>query len=97
MGLYRDMQAAGLHADAYTLTALMTACERVGKWDTGARLLSQLQADGVAPNIHHHNCLLNAYGRAGSWEQVHQCRCGPKVCRAYRASRTAPYGMPAKL
>lgn len=70
MGLYRDMRGAGLHADAYTLTALMTACERVGKWDAGARLLSQLQAGGVAPNLHHHNCLLNAYGRAGRWEQV---------------------------
>lgn len=70
MGLYRGMRAAGLHADAYTLTALMTACERVGKWDTGAQLLSQLKAGGVAPNLHHHNCLLNAYGRAGRWEQV---------------------------
>jgi pentatricopeptide repeat protein len=74
MGLYRGMRAAGLHADAYTLTALMTACERVGKWDTGAQLLSQLKAGGVAPNLHHHNCLLNAYGRAGRWEQVLRSR-----------------------
>ena len=75
MRLYGEMQAAGLQADAYTLTALLTACERVGKWQRALQLMGQLQAGGVAPNIHHHNCLLSAFGRAGQWEQVRQVTC----------------------
>lgn len=101
MRLYREMQAAGLHADVYTLTALMTACERVGKWDTAVQLLSDLRSAGVPTNLHHHNCLLNAYGRAGCWQKVMaeessgSClavgllRRKPCHCRASAASSTA--------
>ncbi len=73
MRLYGEMQRAGLPPDAYTLTALVTACERVGRPQRALQLMAQLQAGGVAPNIRHHNALLSAFGRAGQWEKVGCC------------------------
>ncbi len=70
MRLRRQMQQAGLPGDAYTLTALLTACERVGKWQEALCVEAEFRAAGLPTNKHHHNCLLSAFSRAEQWELV---------------------------
>lgn len=67
---YQQMQKAGLKGDAYTLTALLTACERVGKWQEAVQFDADFRAAGVATNLRHHNCLISAFSTAEQWQLV---------------------------
>lgn len=74
---FQRMQKAGLKGDAYTLTALLTACERVGKWEEAVQLDADFRAAGVATNLRHQNCLISVFSTAEQWQLVsqnhHQC------------------------
>ena len=70
MALYAEMQQRGLRPDSYTLTALLTACERVDKWDQATRLFDELTAAGVQPDVRNYNSLIYTLGKGGQWAQV---------------------------
>jgi pentatricopeptide repeat protein len=70
MALYAEMQQQGLRPDSYTLTALLTACERVDKWDQASRLFDELTAAGVQPDVRNYNSLIYTLGKGGQWAQV---------------------------
>lgn len=64
------MQQAGLQEDAYTLTALLTACERVGKWREALQIEADFRAANVPANKHHYNCMISVFSSAEQWELV---------------------------
>ena len=70
MALYTEMQQRGLRPDSYTLTALLTGCERVNKWDQASRLFDDLTAAGVQPDVRNYNSLIYTLGKGGQWAQV---------------------------
>jgi pentatricopeptide repeat domain-containing protein 1 len=74
MDVYEKMQQRGIEADTFTLTALMTACEKVGKWRQALEVFQALQASGVRPNTICYNSLINALGGSGQWAQVRTLR-----------------------
>ena len=91
MRLYEEMQQADLRGDMYTLTALLTACERVGKWRLALTLLADYEAAGVASNLQHHNCLLSTFSRTAQWDMVLACRQLPGLSMAPRQAGTAQH------
>ena len=70
MALYAEMQERQLRPDSYTLTALLTACERVDKWQQALRLFEEAIAAGVRPAAINYNSLIFTLGKGGQWAQV---------------------------
>jgi len=70
MALYGEMQERQLRPDSYTLTALLTACERVGKWQQALALFEEATAAGVRPATINYNSLIFTLGKGGQWAQV---------------------------
>ena len=73
MALHAEMQQRGLQPDSYTLTALLTSCERVDKWEHAMRLFDELTAAGVQPDVRNYNSLIYTLGKGGQWAQVCTC------------------------
>ncbi len=76
MALYAEMQERQLRPDSYTLTALLTACERVDKWQQALRLFEEAVAAGVRPAAINYNSLIFTLGKGGQWPQVSFCSAG---------------------
>ena len=70
MALYAEMQQRSLRPDSYTLTALLTACERVGKWQQALQLFEEAIAAGVQPATINYNSLIYTLGKGDQWAQV---------------------------
>ena len=70
MALYAEMQERSLRPDSYTLTALLTACERVGDWRQALALFEDAVSAGVQPATINYNSLIFTLGKGDQWAQV---------------------------
>lgn len=71
--LYEELQQRGLQPDSYTLSALVTACERVGDWRHALHLFNDFSQRGVGVVSNNYNSLMYALATAGQWEKVCLC------------------------
>lgn len=70
MALYEELQQRGLQPDSYTLTALVTACERVGDWRQALHVFNDFSERGISIVSRNYNALMNALASGGEWEKV---------------------------
>ena len=69
-GLYEEMQERGLQPDSYTLTALVTACERVGNWRQALAIFNDFSARRIPIVSRNYNSLIFALATGGQWRKV---------------------------
>jgi pentatricopeptide repeat domain-containing protein 1 len=67
LSIHKEMQNAGLVEDAFTLTALLTACERTQDWKLALEFFQNLQGRGVRPNTVAFNQLIAVLGSSQQW------------------------------
>jgi pentatricopeptide repeat domain-containing protein 1 len=46
-----------------TYSALISACEKAGRWETALELFGRMTAEGCAPNVITYNSLITACGQ----------------------------------
>mmetsp|Transcript_26691 Transcript_26691/g.58114 ORF Transcript_26691/g.58114 Transcript_26691/m.58114 type:complete len:681 (-) Transcript_26691:295-2337(-) len=56
--------------DAFSYTAVITACAYAGKWQTAAHWFRHMEEERLRPNRYTYNALLCAYEKGGQWEQA---------------------------
>jgi pentatricopeptide repeat domain-containing protein 1 len=67
--LHREMQKAGVPDDVFTLTGILTACERSeGKWRRAAEVFENFSQRGVSPNTVAYNQFISTMGASGKWD-----------------------------
>jgi len=71
LALFEEMVSTGNPPDEVTICAVLSACSHGGRVDTALQLLQSVEAKyGISPNTFHHNCVIDALGRAGRLEEA---------------------------
>ncbi|XP_048333027.2 pentatricopeptide repeat-containing protein At2g20540 isoform X2 [Ziziphus jujuba] len=66
IGLFQDMQRAGIEPNGITFLGLLSACGHAGFWNEGLRYFDSMKKDyQLEPEIEHYGCLVDLLGRAG--------------------------------
>ena len=70
MGVYEELQQRGLQPDSYTLTALVTACERVGNWRQALDVFNDFSTRRIPIVTRNYNSLIFTLATGGQWQKV---------------------------
>ncbi|KAL6069351.1 DsRNA-binding protein 3 [Balamuthia mandrillaris] len=66
MGLFREMQEAGVKPNHITFVSLLNACSHASMAGDASQLLSEMEpVFGVKPTVEHFNCVVDALARSG--------------------------------
>ncbi|XP_041994354.1 putative pentatricopeptide repeat-containing protein At3g18840 [Salvia splendens] len=69
--LFEDMVGWGLHPDAITFIALLSACRHSGLVEVGESYFLSMSRDyGIQPEMNHYACMVDLYGRANQLEKA---------------------------
>ncbi|EFN59084.1 hypothetical protein CHLNCDRAFT_137845 [Chlorella variabilis] len=70
LSLLGDMEAAGVGWDAFTCSALLSACQACGQWEQALEWFGQARATpGLQLNVVHYTTLMSCLQKAGQWER----------------------------
>ena len=66
LSLFEKMPDSGLIPNQVTLVVILSACSHGGLVDTALNIINTMQSRfGIPPETLHHNCIIDALGRAG--------------------------------
>lgn len=66
LGVFNDMQLAGMAPDSITYIGVLTACSYTGKVEEGREFFYSLCANSaIRPGAEHYSCMVDLLGRAG--------------------------------
>ncbi|KAH6780026.1 LOW protein: PPR containing-like protein [Perilla frutescens var. hirtella] len=69
--LFEEMIGRGLHPDAVTFIALLSACRHGGLVEAGENYFLSMSKDyAIPPEIDHYACMVDLYGRANQLEKA---------------------------
>lgn len=71
------MQQRGLEPDSYTLTALLTASERVGNWRQALDVFDDFSARHIPVISCNYNSLIYTLATGGEWQKVRASKLSP--------------------
>ncbi|KAL4420028.1 hypothetical protein ABPG77_001278 [Micractinium sp. CCAP 211/92] len=70
LSILEDMGGAGVPWDAFTCSALLSACQACGQWEQALDWFRQAQSlPGLQLNVVHYTTLMSCLQKAGQWEQ----------------------------
>ena len=70
LGLWRELEGAGVRPDAVAYGAAIAACERGRRWETALELLGQMRSALKPGSLPAHNAAVSSCARAGRWQQA---------------------------
>lgn len=85
IGVYQELQQRGLEPDSYTLTALLTASERVGNWRQALDVFDDFSARHIPVISCNYNSLIYTLATGGEWQKVRAANLSP-ISRNFRNS-----------
>jgi pentatricopeptide repeat protein len=68
--VFDSMAAAGVEANVFTYSALISAMEKGGQWEQAQRVFDGMVAAGMQPNVATYGALITAMEKGGQWEQA---------------------------
>lgn len=68
--LFREMQTAGVKADAYTMVSILTACAHLGALELGEWVRTYIDKNKIKNDIYVGNALIDMYFRCGDVEKA---------------------------
>ncbi|XP_020277370.1 LOW QUALITY PROTEIN: pentatricopeptide repeat-containing protein At2g29760, chloroplastic-like [Asparagus officinalis] len=71
LGLFLQMQQAGVKPNKVTFTNILCACSHAGLVEEGRSYFSKMLAVyGIAPDVEHYGCMVDILGRAGLLDEA---------------------------
>jgi len=71
LNLFDKMLEEGEVPDLVTFTILLNTCSHKGLLDEGQLFFETMSSShGVVPNVKHHACMIDLFGRAGHWNKA---------------------------
>ncbi|XP_074275383.1 putative pentatricopeptide repeat-containing protein At3g18840 [Silene latifolia] len=69
--LFEEMCKSGIRPNAGTFVSLLSNCRHVGLVELGEKIFYAMEGEyGVKPEVDHHACMVDLYGRAGQLDKV---------------------------
>lgn len=68
--LFREMQTAGVKADAYTMVSILTACARLAALELGEWVRTYVDKNEIQNDVYVGNALMDMYFRCGDAEKA---------------------------
>ncbi|KAK1293333.1 Pentatricopeptide repeat-containing protein [Acorus calamus] len=78
LALFESMKAENVHPYSVTFLGILTACTHAGLVEEGKYYFNSMNSDyDVKPNLEHHACMVDMFGRSGQLERaVHLIQTG---------------------